>query len=253
MKKFLVILKDTQGTPDFFHPSEIMGNNAQQVKRFISEDTPLEYIQGVYTPQEYLHILKSKNFYHTLASLRPDMPEPAIKKQIANMTNYVQSLIQAAPNTQQQNDLAKLATALGTDNVGGGDLPQEENFDIDTQTAPAPQYVINPHPSNIRDGDITTNPFGKAPKNPQQLRKTETKYFTESGIKFKLENGELYKKEWTDTPIEPYMDKVTDPKTGEEKEVEIIPDFRLINKDTRKPMKSGKIILQQAIWKKIES
>ena len=83
--------------------------------------------------------------------------------------------------------------------------------------------------------------------------KTETKYFTEAGIKFKLENGELYKKEWVDEPIEPYMDKVTDPKTGEEKEVEIIPDFRLVNKETGKPVKLSKYVLQQAIWKKLES
>lgn len=247
MKRYLVILNDTQGVPDFFHPTELMGESAQQVKQIISEDTPLQYIQGVYTPEQYLQYVQSPNFFTTISSFNPNMPKPALQNKIANIVNYVKSLV-SPNNTKQQEDLVQLAGV-----TGGGNLPQEENFDIDTRTAPAPQYVINPHPSNIKDGDITTNSFGKAPKNSQQLRKTETKYFTESGIKFKLENGELYKKEWTDTPIEPYMDKVTDPKTGEEKEVEIIPDFRLINKDTRKPVKNSKVILQQAIWKKLES
>lgn len=247
MKQYFVILKDQQGVPDFMHPTEIMGESAQEIRQIMSEDTPLEYIQGVYTPQEYLQFVQSPNFINQIVSYSPNISEPAMKKMTANLIEYIKSFI-VPQNNQSQIDMAKLAGV-----TGGGDLPQEENFDIDTQIAPAPQYVINPHPSNIKDGNITTNPFGKAPKNPQQLRKTETKYFTESGIKFKLENGELYKKEWTDTPIEPYMDKVTDPKTGEEKEVEIIPDFRLISKDTRKPVKNSKVILQQAIWKKLES
>lgn len=249
MRLYLVILKDTQGVPDFQHPTEIMGQSPQQVRSILSEDTPAEYIQGVYTPQEYLSVVSSPNFLNMFASYNPGMPQPALKNVVGTIIEIAKGYVaEDQMNNQSQIDMAKLAGV-----TGGGDLPQEENFDIDARTAPAPQYVINPHPSNINDGDITTKPFGKAPKNPQQLKKTEVKYFTESGIKFKLENGELYKKEWTDTPIEPYMDKVTDPKTGEEKEVEIIPDFRLINKDTRKPVKNSKVILQQAVWKKLES
>lgn len=275
MKRYLVILNDTQGVPDFFHPSEIMGESARQVKQIISEDTPLQYIQGVYTPEQYLQYVQSPSFFTTISSFNPNMPKPALQNKIANIVNYVKSLV-SPNNIKQQEDLEQLAGV-----TGGGDLPQEENFDIDTRTAPAPQYVINPQPSNIKDGDINTKPFGKAPQVPEpqviytsyppqvkdpktgklvyvdELKstpvKTEVKYFTESGIKFKLENGELYKKEWTDTPIEPYMDKVTDPKTGEEKEVEIIPDFRLVNKETGKPVKLSKYVLQQAIWKKLES
>lgn len=249
MRLYLVILKDTQGVPDFQHPTEIMGQSPQQVRQILSEDTPAEYIQGVYTPQEYLTAVSSPNFLNLFASFNPNIPQQAVKNIVSQTIEMAKGYVaEDSKNNQPQNNLAQIAGFQG-----GGDLPQEENFDIDVRTAPAPQYVINPHPANIKDGDITTNPFGKAPKNPQQLQKTETKYFTESGIKFKLENGELYKKEWTDTPIEPYMDKVKDPKTGEEKEVEIIPDFRLINKDTRKPIKNSKVILQQAIWKKLES
>lgn len=251
MNRYLVILKDQQGVPDFLHPTDIMGQSAQQVKGILTQDTPAEYIQGVYTPQEYLNIVQSPKFAQVFSSFNPGLPPPAVKNMIGQLIGIIKSYMEPEPEPEQKSVLNNVVQLTGV--TGGGDLPQEENFDIDTQTAPAPQYVINPHPANIKDGDITTNPFGKAPKNPQQLRKTETKYFTESGIKFKLENGELYKKEWTDTPIEPYMDKVTDPKTGEEKEVEIIPDFRLISKDTRKPVKNSKVILQQAIWKKLES
>lgn len=249
MRLYLVILKDTQGVPDFQHPTEIMGQSPQQVRQILSEDTPAEYIQGVYTPQEYLTAVSSPNFLNLFASFNPNKPQQAVKNIVSQTIEMAKGYVaEDSKNNQPQINLAQI-----TGITGGGDLPQEENFDYDEHTAPAPQYVINPHPSNIKDGNITTNSFGKAPKDPRQLKKAEVKYFTESGIKFKLENGELYKKEWTDTPIEPYMDKVTDPKTGEEKEVEIIPDFRLINKDTRKPIKNSKVILQQAIWKKLES
>lgn len=250
MRLYLVILKDTQGVPDFQHPTEIMGQSPQQVRQLLSEDTPTEYIQGVYTPQEYLNVVSSSKFLNLFASFNPGMPQPALKNVVGTIIEIAKGYVaEDQMNNQSQIDMAKLAGV-----TGGGDLPQEENFDYDEHTAPAgPERVIYPHPANVRDGNITTNPFGTAPKDPRQLKKAEVKYFTESGIKFKLENGELYKKEWVDEPIEPYMDKVTDPKTGEEKEVEIIPDFRLVNKETGKPVKLSKYILQQAVWKKLES
>lgn len=242
-------MKDTQGVPDFFHPSEIMGQSVQQVKQILSEDTPVEYIQGVYTPQTYLQILQSANFFNTFASFNPGIPEPALRNKLGQLIEMVKSYI-TPQNNQPQIDMTQLA------NITSGN--EEENFDI-SQTQTSSQVVIDTFPPqylNPQTGQTTSVP-GYVQKLSQPIPlvqpKTETKYFTESGIKFKLENGELYKKEWTDTPIEPYMDKVTDPKTGEEKEVEIIPDFRLVNKETGKPVKQSKYVLQQAIWKKLES
>ena len=238
---FLAILKDTQGVPDFFHPSEIMGQSAQQVKNILSEDTPIEYIQGVYSPQDYLKIIQTPKFAQTIASFSPGLPEPAIKKQIANLTEYVNGIIvsQQSPS-------------------------QEENFEnYEVPQAPVPNVIYPTYPPQVKDPKTGKLVFlsgypplqggGNTVPVPPVQPKTETKYFTESGIKFKLENGELYKKEWVDEPIEPYMDKVKDPKTGEEKEVEIIPDFRLVNKETGKPVKLSKYVLQQAVWKKLES
>ena len=43
-------MKDQEGVPDFFHPSELMGESPQEVKQILMEDTPAEYIQGVYAP-----------------------------------------------------------------------------------------------------------------------------------------------------------------------------------------------------------
>jgi hypothetical protein len=212
----------------------------------MSENTPVEYIQGVYTAQEYLQFIQSKQFANLLASYNPQFSNPqAVKNVVAQLVGYVQSFMEPS---QEMSDMTQLIGGTGSGSL------TEENFDYDEHTAPSgPERVIYPHPANVRDGNITTDPFGTAPKDPRQLKKAEVKYFTESGIKFKLENGELYKKEWVDEPIEPYMDKVTDPKTGEEKEVEIIPDFRLVNKETGKPVKLSKYVLQQAVWKKLES
>ena len=252
---YLAILKDQEGVPDFFHPSELMGNSPQQVKQFLSEDTPMQYIQGVYSPQDYLKMVQSPKFAQTIASFSPNMPEPAIKKQVANLIDYVQSFI-ASQNDQSQIDIAQLANVA---NSGS-----EENFDTyEVPNVPEPTVIYPTYPPQVKDPktgklvflsgypplQTNGNNVQVAPVQP----KTETKYFTESGIKFKLENGELYKKEWVDEPIEPYMDKVTDPKTGEEKEVEIIPDFRLVNKETGKPVKLSKYVLQQAVWKKLQS
>lgn len=246
MKQYFVVLKDQQGVPDFIHPTDIMGESAQQIRSIMSENTPPEYIQGVYTAQEYLQFIQSKQFGNLLASYNPQFSNPqAVKNVVAQLVGYVQSFMEPS---QEMGDMAQLVGGTGSGSL------TEENFDYDEHTAPAgPERVIYPHPANVRDGNVTTDPFGTAPKDPRQLKKAEVKYFTESGIKFKLENGQLYKKEWTDTPIEPYMDKVTDPKTGEEKEVEIIPDFRLVNKETGKPVKLSKYLLQQAVWKKLES
>ena len=223
-RRYLVILKDTQGVPDFLHPSDIMGESAQQVRSIITQDTPAEYIQGIYTPQEYLEIVQSPKFAQIFSSFNADIPQPAIKKVIAQLTEMVKSYIEPGQENVT-NDMAALANMVNGNNT-------EENFDLSTQVPPKPQQQAKPIVT------VVSQPV---------------KYFTESGIKFKLENGELYKKEWTDTPIEPYMDKVTDPKTGEEKEVEIIPDFRLVNKETGKPVKLSKYVLQQAVWKKLES
>lgn len=203
----------------------------------MSEDTPLQYIQGVYTPEQYLQYVQSPKFFQVSMSYSPNMPEPAMKRQIANLIEYVKSLV-VPSNVKQQNDLNNLANLIGGNNT-------EENFENVIQSQ---VQVTQPVLTGKMNAKVTiTQPV--IPVQP----KTETKYFTESGIKFKLENGELYKKEWVDEPIEPYMDKVTDPKTGEEKEVEIIPDFRLVNKETGKPVKLSKYVLQQAVWKKLES
>jgi hypothetical protein len=60
------------------------------------------------------------------------MPEPAMKKLIANLTEYVKSYM-VPQNNQPQINVAQLVGMQG-----GGDLPQEENFDIDARTTPAP-------------------------------------------------------------------------------------------------------------------
>jgi hypothetical protein len=97
----------------------------------MSENTPVEFIQGVYTAQEYLQFIQSKQFGNLLASYNPQFSNPqAVKNVVAQLIGYVQSFMEPS---QEMDDMAKLAGVTGS-----GDLPQEENFDIDTRTAPTP-------------------------------------------------------------------------------------------------------------------
>ena len=74
-------------------------------------------------------------------------------------------------------------------------------------------------------------PFEAAvPSKPQQ----ETKYFEEAGIKFKLENGCLFKKVWV---------SVND---GDS------PEYRILNAKTGKPITADKFRLEKLEWQQIE-
>lgn len=62
---FLAILADTDGNPDYFHPSEICANSKQEVKQVLSENTPPEYIVNIFTLAEYKNFINSKQFKHS--------------------------------------------------------------------------------------------------------------------------------------------------------------------------------------------
>ena len=61
----------------------------------------------------------------------------------------------------------------------------------------------------------------------------ETKFFEDNGIKFKLENGKLYKKVWKDVS------------SGDD------PDFRIIKKQTKKLVSKDSFILEHLEWEEI--
>jgi len=64
---FLAILADTEGNPDYFHPSEINANSKQEVKKLLSENTSPEYIINIFTVQEYKNFINSRQFKHSNA------------------------------------------------------------------------------------------------------------------------------------------------------------------------------------------
>lgn len=66
---------------------------------------------------------------------------------------------------------------------------------------------------------------------------TSVKYFTDNGIQFKLENNQLFKKVWKRVLTEP---------TGD-----AIPEFRIINSLTGKPVNNSKYAIEQLQWEAI--
>ena len=73
---------------------------------------------------------------------------------------------------------------------------------------------------------------------------TEVKYFSDNGIQYKLENGIMYKKVWKELQTEIITDE-----SGKIS----YPDFRIVNKDTLKPINNSKYIIEQLVWVELES
>lgn len=81
--------------------------------------------------------------------------------------------------------------------------------------------------------------------NPIKEQTTNSiKYFIDNGIQYKLDNGMMFKKVWQTVPIEEHMNE-----QGEK----VFPEFRIVNKETGKQLKSNKYAVEQLIWKKLDS
>lgn len=62
MQTFLVILADTEGNPDYFHPTELNGNSKQEIKKLLLENTDADHIINIFTVNEYQNFINSKQF-----------------------------------------------------------------------------------------------------------------------------------------------------------------------------------------------
>lgn len=102
-----------------------------------------------------------------------------------------------------------------------------------------PQPVIVAPPLNIPLLPVSEEEIGLLPISPnipvcppqyQILPKTETKFYNDNGVDFKIENGELYKKTWTDVDMK---------------------NFRILNVDTNKEFKGKNQKIQILDWVKI--
>lgn len=62
MQTFLAILADTEGNPDYFHPTELNGNSKQEIKNLLLENTDADHIINIFTVNEYQNFINSKQF-----------------------------------------------------------------------------------------------------------------------------------------------------------------------------------------------
>ena len=79
----------------------------------------------------------------------------------------------------------------------------------------------------------------------EKPKKQETKYFTDNGIMFKVENGILYKKCWETVALTETVDEAT----GNT----VLPEYRIINTESQKPIKSDKYSVQHLVWKELNN
>ena len=207
MNKFLVILSDIQGTPDYLHPSEIFGKNKAEIQNLVKETVPAENIINIFTVDEYKKFINSKQFKAINSS------------QNINSTNSEDGNIFMENMIQKATQYAEI---------------MNESTDSNTFT------------SNESTDSNTFTDSNKNLKfvNNEQNKKNSVKYFIDNGIQFKLENGQLFKKIWETVPITEYLNN-----SGQK----VFPEFRIINKETKKPIKSTKFEVQQLVWKPLEN
>lgn len=68
MKKFLSILTNEIGEPDYIHPSELYGSSKKDVHACLTENVPAENIIGIYTIDEYKKFVQSSSFKDIILS-----------------------------------------------------------------------------------------------------------------------------------------------------------------------------------------
>ena len=206
MNKFLVILSDMNGSPDYKHPSEINGKIKDEIKNLLKEDVPEENIVAIFTEDEYIQFINSKKFKAiTSGNYMDEDPGDGNK--------FLDNMIQKAN---------AVASALEEDNS-----IQANNYNVSSN-------VSSSQPIDNNINNVTYN----------NLNNISPKYFIDNGIQFKLENGQLYKKVWKSVQIEEYMN---------DEGQKVFPEFRIVNKETGKPIKSSKYDVQQLVWQLLEN
>lgn len=93
-------------------------------------------------------------------------------------------------------------------------------------------------PASATQEDTTPTPFQAPLTNERkavEITEEPPKFFEEAGMQFKLECGKLYKKTWTNV-------------TDVEK-----PDYRIVSKQTNKPISSDKYKIEKLEWVEISS
>lgn len=212
MQQFFAILNDEHGNGDWAHPQSINGQSKQEIFNLLKENVPEESIVSVLTQKEYYAKVSNKQFQQNekvqqMANMDAD--------NFSNGNDFLNHMIQAATavgEIQEANIVANNSSSSSLDLMSQNDL---SNQHIEQQE----QKIIKIEP--------------KAVQSLQCNSIEPPKFFEESGIKFKLENGKLYKKSWHTIDLEAVNTDI---------------EYRIKNKTTGKPINSDKYELQKLEW-----
>ncbi len=214
-KLFLVVLLSNNG-PDIMHPMEIYAKNKKQAFDLIAKDVPPETIGNVYTGAEYQTIVDN-----------------IIKNKRTNT---------GASTGTNNIDVADNIDAV--DNISGKDFLNnsiKEAMRVAHEESSKEQHNVVSN-TNQNNSQISNQPNQLNQEN-QIISQKNIKYFMDDGNQFKIEDNILYKKIWETVNLE---------ESQNEDGQLVLPEFRIVNKDTLKSIKTSKYAVQQLIWKQMD-
>jgi hypothetical protein len=215
MVRYLIVLSDMEGNPDYMHPSELYGSSKNEVYNLISENVPPENIVGIYSENEYKKLMQS--------------PRTAALLNAGNQEQSGQAFF---------NSMLNAATALAEEQEKENQV-QEQQQRVQLQVQESVQQKVQQQ----LEKQIISEQSVKQ-EIPVKQQTITSKIFVDNGIEFKLENGKLYKKCWQTIKAKPI----------DENSTEIVFDnYRIVNKDTGKPIKNRKYEIQVLDWELIQS
>lgn len=164
-KKFLAVISDMDGNPDYLHPSEIYGTSKKEIHSLLLENVPSDNIVGIYTEDEYQQFVKTPKFKAAVTGF---------DDQNLNGNDFFNRMI-------------NVATFLGE---------ELDNQEIQEQQQIKQQPVQQPIIENTTP-IVESKPVETEIQQPQlNTVQDSITYFTDNGINFKVENGKIYKKTW---------------------------------------------------------
>jgi hypothetical protein len=156
MQKFMCILNNSDGMPDYRYPSELCGTSKSEIYNLLLENTPEENIAAIYTEEEYYNFMNSSKGKVMTAAFSDNSEEDG--------NTFFNKMLDAAKTVASSNN----------------NLIEETPLETLARVSPVVPITEMPQP-------VTQVAYTNS---------TPVKYFTDNGIQFKLENNQLFKKVW---------------------------------------------------------
>jgi hypothetical protein len=214
MTKYLIVISNSDGTINYTTPSELYAKNKQEAKSLILENIDEQYIAGIYTVDEYKKFIQSPQF-RTLATNSSDF---AAADANGHGSDFMNNMIASAT-----------AYAEFMQNAEKEDMENQRRLDAEKE-------YLREQKRKQANMNLPAECLQEKPKEP-------VKYFIDNGIQYKIDNGDLYKKVWKPVEIDEHMND-----DGQC----VYPEFRIVNKETGKQIKSTKYQVQQLVWELLQ-